>query len=100
MSNAERVEFWSKTDPRELRRLGDRLLAECLPFYEHTVARDLLSERVRSCREKAGWSRIQVAELLGVTESLVEAWEKDEVKSPDSLPMVLDRLSTLVTRSE
>lgn len=100
MSTAERADFWSQTDPRELRRLGDRLLAECLPIYEHSVARELLSQQVVNSREEAGWSRAEVADFLGVTESLVQAWEEDEVKTPDSLPLVLARLSRLVTQAE
>ncbi len=100
MSTAERADFWSQTDPRELRRLGDRLLAECLPIYERTVTRELLSEQIVRGREEAGWTRAEVADFLGVTESLVQAWEEDEVSPPDSLPLILARLSILVTQGE
>ncbi len=95
MSDSQRVEFWSQADPRELRRLGDRLLAESLPLRDGPNHRERLADESLAAREAGGWSRAQVAKLLGVTESMIEAWEDDQVKSPDSLPLVLKRLAAL-----
>lgn len=95
MSCDQRTEFWSKNDPRELRRLGDRLLAESLPREATSRPREELSQACLRGREEAGWSRGAVAKLLGVTESVLEAWENDRVKAPDSLPLILERLVAL-----
>lgn len=101
MSSAQRSEFWSNQDPRELRRLGDRLLAESLPREEPASApREVLSLAAEQRRESGGWSVATVAKLLGVTESLVEAWEEDQVRTPDSLPLILERLSALGVAGE
>lgn len=96
MTSAQRAEFWSRSDPRELRRLGDRLLAECLPKDADVPNhRDLLSQQARERRLHGRWSAVGLAKLLGVTANMLEAWERDQVKPPDSLPLILDRLVTL-----
>ncbi len=95
MTGEQRAEFWSQNDPRELRRLGDRLLAESLPRENASSPREVLSLASAQRREAGGWSRAAVAKVLGVTEDLVEAWETDKVRAPDSLPLVLERMSVL-----
>lgn len=100
MSDSQRAEFWSQVDPRELRRLGDRLLAESLPRRDGPNHRERLADESLAAREAGGWGRVQVAKLLGVTESMIEAWEDDQVKSPDSLPLVLKRLAALGVSAE
>lgn len=100
MTTEQRAEFWSQNDPRELRRLGDRLLAESLPREEHSCAREALSLAVGQRRESGGWSVATVAKVLGVTESLVQAWESDKVKTPDSLPLILERMASLKVSEE
>lgn len=100
MTGAQRADFWAQADPRELRRLGDRLLAESLPRDDESEPRELLAERSARRREAGGWSRDQVANVLGVTESMVEAWETDRVKPPDSLPLVLERMAALKVSGE
>lgn len=100
MTSQQRSEFWSHSDPRELRRLGDRLLAESLPREQHSCAREALSLAAAQRRELGGWSRATVAKVLGVTESLVEAWETDKVKTPDSLPLILERMASLEVSQE
>jgi hypothetical protein len=100
MSGAQRAEFWSQIDPRELRRLGDRLLAESLPREDPGPPREELSRLAVEHRQSAGWSRAQAAGLLGVTESLLEAWETDRVKAPESLAMIMGRLAAMQVRAE
>lgn len=100
MSPSQRAEFWTQADPRELRRLGDRLLAESLPLRDGPNQRVRLADESLEAREAAGWSRASVAKLLGVTESMIEAWEDDQVKAPDSLPLVLRRLVALGVTAE
>lgn len=100
MSPSQRAEFWSQTDPRELRRLGDRLLAESLPLRAGPNYRERLADAALAAREATGWSRETTAKLLGVTESLIEAWEDDQVKTPDSLPLVIKRLAELGASAE
>jgi DNA-binding transcriptional regulator YiaG len=97
MTGAQKADFWTQNDPRELRRLGDRLLAESLPHEEGEEAapRELLSQQAAEKRASGGWSRADVAKLLGVTESMLEAWETDRVKTPGSLPLLLERMSAL-----
>lgn len=96
MTGEQRTDFWSKNDPRELRRLGDRLLAECLPNEESTsTPREILSLASSQRREAGGWSRATVAKTVGVTESLIESWETDQVKTPASLPLILERMAAL-----
>lgn len=92
LSLQEKAEFWQNTDPREMKMLGDRLLAESLPHVESSVAREDVSRRAALGREKLGWSVEQMAETLGVTPQVLQAWEEDRVKPPESLPLVLDRL--------
>ncbi len=100
MSESQRAEFWSQADPRELRRLGDRLLAESLPLRDGPNHRERLADESLDARESGGWSRAGIAKVLGVTESMLEAWEEDQVKAPDSLPLVLRRLSALGVTAE
>lgn len=95
MSASEKVEFWKELDPRQLRSLGDRLLAESLPHVESSRAREDIADDSYDAREKLGWSHEQVAEALGVTAELVWAWEEDRVKAPECLPLVLSRLVAL-----
>ena len=92
LSPEEKAEFWQNTDPRELKRLGDRLLAESLPHVESSVPREQVSQRAAQSREKLGWSLEQLSETLGVTTQVLAAWEEDRVKPPECLPMVLDKL--------
>lgn len=100
MTTVQRTEFWAQNDPRELRRLGDRLLAESLPREQESCAREALSLAAAVGRESGGWSVATVARVLGVTESLVQAWETDRVKTPDSLPLILERMATLKVAEE
>jgi ribosome-binding protein aMBF1 (putative translation factor) len=101
MTGAQRAEFWSHNDPRELRRLGDRLLAESLPRDDDEPNhRSILSQQFRERQVTGGWSRARLADLLGVTDSMLEAWERDQIKTPDSLPLIMDRLVTLQVSPE
>lgn len=95
MTRQQRADFWSCHDPRDLRGLGDRLLAECLPRCDGPNHRKILSQHIRERRLVGEWSRARLAALLGVSDSMLQAWERDQVKPPDSLPLILDRLITL-----
>lgn len=95
MSRDEKIDFWGTHDPRELRRLGDRLLEESLPHVSGTLLRQEVSRQVRHELVTLGWEPEKVCEALGVTIELLEAWEEDRVKAPESLPLVLQRLGTV-----
>jgi DNA-binding transcriptional regulator YiaG len=88
----EKREFWQANDPRELKSLGDRLLAESLPHVESNLPREQISLEVARQRQDLNLELDQLSELLGVTADLLEAWEEDRVKPPESLPFVLQRL--------
>lgn len=92
MSADEKLEFWQKTDPRTLKRLADRLLAESLPQVEAARPREELSQEVAEQRAELGWSVEELSECLGVTTELYLAWEDDRVKPPESLPLIIRRL--------
>lgn len=93
LSVDQKIEFWQSADPRELKRLGDRLLAESLPHYCSSRPRELISQDVAKARESLGWSLEQISEILGVTPDLLSAWEEDRVKPPECLPLILERLA-------
>lgn len=93
LNRQEKVDFWKSNDPRELKMLGDRLLAESLPHVSSHVPREEVSENSASQREKLGWTLEKCAETLGVTTELLAAWEEDRVKPPECLPLVLEKLS-------
>lgn len=88
----EKAEFWSTADPRELKMLGDRLLAESLPHVESSVPREEVSRLAVERRQRLGWSLEEISETLGVTTEILAAWEEDRVKPPECLPLVLSRL--------
>jgi len=88
----EKAEFWSDADPRELKMLGDRLLAESLPHVESSMPREEVSRLAAERRQQLGLSLEQLSEALGVTTEILAAWEEDRVKPPECLPLVLSRL--------
>jgi DNA-binding transcriptional regulator YiaG len=92
LSPEEKAEFWQKTDPRKLKMVGDRLLAESLPHVESSTPREEVSQKVAQSRGNLGWSLEQVSETLGITTEVLAAWEEDRVKPPECLPMILDKL--------
>jgi len=93
----EREDFWKTHDPRKLKNLGDRLLAESLPHVESTRPREEVCDDIVERINGLNSSLEQVAEWLGVTPDILEAWANDQVKPPDCLPRVLDRIKELVT---
>lgn len=95
MTAREKQEFWKDLDPRQMRSIGDRLLAESLPHVELSRAREEIADDSYEAREKLGWTHQQVGEALGVTAELVWAWEEDRVKAPECLPLVLQRILQL-----
>lgn len=99
-SAQEKREFWEKSDPRKLKRVGDRLLAESLPQVESSRPREDISQEAVDARSSLGWSLEQLSESLGVTVELLGAWEEDRVKPPECLPLVVTRLNSLEEASQ
>lgn len=97
MSTAEKAEFWETSDPRELRRLGDRLMAESLPLFQAPKPREEMGQEFADARHAGGWSEEEIAEILGVTAEMVAAWESDLVKTPESGALALRRLLAIKT---
>jgi hypothetical protein len=94
-SAQEKQEFWKSNDPRSLRSVGDRLLAESLPHVESSRPREEISLDVVRGVESLGWNLSELSESLGVTEEMLIAWGEDRVKPPECLPFVLSRLREL-----
>lgn len=70
-------------------------MAESLPHVELSRSREELANDSYLARERLGWSRQQVSEVLGVTTEVLSAWEEDRVKAPECLPFVLERIREL-----
>lgn len=87
MSDDELRDFWSRTAPDQLKRLGDRLLAESLPRVETRVC-DFYAKDLAGLRQAAGWTIAQAAEKLDVTPVIVMSWESGEVRPPASLSLI------------
>lgn len=87
MSDDELRNFWGKTRPEDLKRLGDRLLAESLPRVESRVC-DFYSDNLAELRQSAGLTVGQAAEKLSVTPVIVMSWESGEVRPPASLSLI------------
>lgn len=100
MNLTQKQEFWATSDPRFLRRLGDRLLAECLPVAPVNEPRSTLASRISLKRKELQWTSTGLAKVLGVSPSILEAWESDRVRPPDSLPFILERLTVLQVSPE
>lgn len=97
LNSEQKLEFWQTADPRSLKRVGDRLLAESLPHNQAARPREAVSQDVAAARASLGWSFEQVSESLGVTTEMLQAWENDRVRPPECLPLVLNRLQSLAT---
>lgn len=87
MTDNELREFWGKTRPEDLKRLGDRLLAESLPRTEWRVC-DFYPDNLAGLRQSAGLTVGQAAEKLSVTPVIVMSWESGEVRPPASLSLI------------
>lgn len=87
MSDDELRDFWSRTAPEQLKRLGDRLLAESLPRFE-SRGDDFYAEDLAALRQAAGWTVAQAAERLSVNPVIVMSWESGEVRPPASLSLI------------
>ena len=50
----------------------------CFNWYNHEVkVPNLLSEQIKTLREKRGWTQLDLATRLGVEQSTVSRWERD-----------------------
>lgn len=87
MTDDQLREFWKQHKPHQLKRLGDRLLAESLPRLEprppEFYVPDLAERRLA-----ANLTQAQAALELGVTTPVLAAWESGEVRPPASLPLI------------
>lgn len=100
LSFEEKKEYWSSQDPRQLKDLGDRLLAESLPHNESSSPREEIAKSLAQVRTQSGLTVEELSEVLGVTEDVYLAWEEDRVKAPESLPLVVKRLHELADSEE
>ena len=99
MTAQAKADFWLDKDPRKIRRLGDRLLAESLPTYEASQSRDVTSQQIGTARKELGWDFEQVSKVIGTTAEVLASWEEDRVRPPESLPYILRRLAELESNS-
>lgn len=87
MSDEDLRQFWSQNRPEELKRLGDRLLAESLPRFEPRVE-DFYPKDLAERRQSAGLTVSQAAEKLKVSQVVLASWEAGEVRPPASLALI------------
>lgn len=93
MSDSELRQFWFDHHPDQLKRLGDRLLAESLPRFEPRPE-EFYPGDLSQLRLKTRYTQTQLAELLGVTPTVLAAWEEREVRPPASLALIYEKLSS------
>lgn len=93
LSIEEKEKFWNEHDPKSLKSLGDRLLAESLPHNPASRPREVTAQEAFEAFQGLGMEPEQLAETLGVTVELLGAWLEDRVKAPESLPFLLGRLT-------
>ena len=98
-STQEKIDFWNDHDPRSLKRLGDRLLAESLPHSPQNQAREEIGARSILAREDLNLSLAEVSKLVGVTPEVLDSWEQNRVKPPESLPLLLAKLNQLLSKT-
>jgi DNA-binding XRE family transcriptional regulator len=80
-------EFWQQHQPHQLKRLGDRLLAESLPKWEPRSP-EFCAPDLAERRQALNLTLNQAALQLGVTPVTLAAWESGEVRPPASLPLI------------
>jgi DNA-binding transcriptional regulator YiaG len=80
-------DFWQRHTPEQLKRLGDRLLAESLPRAEPRL-RDFYAEDLAALRQAAGFTIAQASQRLEVTPVILMSWESGEVRPPASLSLI------------
>ena len=84
--------FWNQHKPEELKLLGDRLLAECLPRYPERPG-DFYSPDLAEVREALGLTLETVARRLGVSRTMLRSWEHGEIRPPASLKLLYAKLT-------
>lgn len=87
MSDDALRDFWQHHKPEQLKRLGDRLLAESLPRVESRVP-DFYAEDLATLRQAAGFTVAQASQRLEVTPVILMSWESGEVRPPASLSLI------------
>lgn len=87
LADAALREFWQSHRPEQLKRLGDRLLAESLPKIQPRdqsfYPADLSQRRVA-----LNVSVEEMSKRLGVTPAILIAWETGSVRPPASLGLI------------
>lgn len=87
MSDDELRNFWHHHRPEQLKRLGDRLLAESLPRMETRVC-EFYVQDLAALRQSAGLTVTQAAQLLHISSVVILAWESGDVRPPASLSLI------------
>jgi DNA-binding XRE family transcriptional regulator len=91
MEDQQLRDFWKVQRPENFKRLGDRLLAESLPRFPPREASFYLSD-LGQLRTAANLSLEQLSQRLGVSSSILKAWEEGEVRPPASLSLIYQAL--------
>jgi DNA-binding transcriptional regulator YiaG len=81
------IAFWQEHRVAQLKRLGDRLLAESLPRYEPRDSAFYPND-LAARRQGLNLSLSEAAVKLGVNPVLLAAWESGEVRPPASLGLI------------
>lgn len=81
-------EFWKAHRPENLKKLGDRLLAESLPRFEPR-SQEFYPGDLAALRQARGWSLNDLAARLTVNSCILAAWESGAVRPPASLGLLL-----------
>ena len=92
LDDQQLVDFWKSHHPGDVKNLGDRLLAESLPRFAPRPAQFYCAD-LAGQRDKTQLSRDQMAELLNINASVIEAWETGEVRAPASLTLIYSSLA-------
>lgn len=79
--------FWKSHRPKDLKRLGDRLLAESLPRFAPR-SEDFYPGDLAQRRQALNLSLTDMAQQLNINPSILASWESGEVRPPASLPLI------------
>ncbi len=93
LSDSALRDFWSSHQPDQLKRLGDRLLAESLPRIAPRPP-EFYAASLESLRQQSNQTQAQMALRLGITPAILAAWESGQVRPPASLSLIYERLKS------
>jgi DNA-binding transcriptional regulator YiaG len=92
LSDEDLRSFWAQHKPEDLKLLGDRLLAECLPRYPERPG-DFYAADLDQVREGLGLTVETVARRLGVSRTMLRCWEQGDIRPPASLKLLYTKLT-------